>query len=187
VNSAALPAAPAATAGNQSVNEYQTVAALAQRESDFALPATDANTAANAPVTNDDAAAKNASTSTSAPVHSDALPLVRQQLEVLSQPTVVWQGELWPGQRGEIEIRDERQGRGAADETPAFATRLTLSLPRLGEVEAVLRIQGSQLQLRLQGAAAASSEMRGALPGLDAALAALGLPSRDLAVTPHEA
>lgn len=173
-----VEAAPAPTIVNQAT-EYLSVAALALTEEEAPSnlprePLAEATTAR--PV-------ESAVKSTGSAVHADALPLVRQQLEVLEQPVLAWRGEFWPGQAGEIELGEDRAAPGEPGAERIFATRLALELPRLGPVEAVLRISGKSLQVRVMGQRDdAASEMGLSLAELRQALSSLGLRVEELQV-----
>lgn len=86
-------------------------------------------------------------------IHPGAVALVRQQLELLTQPQFRWSGEAWPGAPLQWDIEEEQEaGPRAAEPDPArrsWTTRLVLGLPALGTVEARLRITGSALEVRL--------------------------------------
>jgi hypothetical protein len=85
-------------------------------------------------------------------VAPDLLPLVQQQLEALASQTYVWNGQAWPGQAMRWEIVEENGGQprqGSEDEQAPWQTRLTLTMPQLGEVRAALRISGGELTLSL--------------------------------------
>lgn len=76
--------------------------------------------------------------------------LVRQQLEVLANQTFGWRGEAWPGAEMDWEIsRREPQGDDAVGAADHWATRLTLNLPGLGQVQARLSLAGKQLVMHL--------------------------------------
>jgi hypothetical protein len=100
---------------------------------------------------------------------------VRQQLDLLATGQFRWTGEAWPGARLDWTIEQDgdewrRSGDGAAsadDEYP-WHTRLTLSLPSLGTVDAELTLTGSRLVARVQ-----------ASPGGAARLAAQGETFRE--------
>ena len=117
----------------------------------------------------DDASARQQQ-SMAAALHPATIPLVRQQLDLLATGQFRWTGEAWPGARLDWTIEQEgdewrRSGNGAAsadDEYP-WRTRLTLSLPSLGTVDADLTLTGSRLVARVQ-----------ASPGGAARLAAQG-------------
>lgn len=85
-------------------------------------------------------------------VAPNLLPLVQQQLEALASQTYVWNGQAWPGQTMRWEIVEENGGQqhqdGDAEQAP-WQTRLTLTMPQLGEVHAALRISGGELTLKL--------------------------------------
>ena len=165
------------------LTEYRSVAAMGNlpTESETGLAT------AEALETELSASASKASEATPRPsgpnVHPEALPLVRQQLDVLEQPVLAWRGEFWPGQPGEIELREDREASAEPGAERVFATRLTLDLPRLGSVEAMLQITGKHLQVRLRGESGGSeTEMGARLAELGAALSALGLDLDELRV-----
>lgn len=104
-------------------------------------------------------------------------PLVHQQLEAAANQRLVWHGEAWPGQRMEWEVEEDRQQPArSVDEPQPWLTTLRLSTPRLGSVEAKLRLSGNTLQLNLSTPVGASAaDMRDELPVLTEALAAAGI------------
>ncbi|MDI1244298.1 MAG: flagellar hook-length control protein FliK, partial [Rhodoferax sp.] len=77
-------------------------------------------------------------------------------LELLAQPLLRWSGQAWPGAAMDWDIAEEQDApQGAAgDGAPAsrWRTRLALSLPTLGQVEARLSIDGNTLQLHVRAA-----------------------------------
>ncbi|MDR2625819.1 MAG: flagellar hook-length control protein FliK [Zoogloeaceae bacterium] len=77
-------------------------------------------------------------------------PLVQQQLEALATNAYVWQGQVWPGQNMDWEIIEEEDRRERGENTAAnWTTRLALTLPRLGGVEATLRlVGGKEIEIR---------------------------------------
>ncbi|OXI32613.1 flagellar hook-length control protein FliK [Burkholderia sp. AU16741] len=92
-----------------------------------------------------------------ATVHPAAVPLVRQQLDALATDQFRWTGEAWPGARLDWTIEPDDPGhrapRGGGDDTGdgiAWRTRLTLTLPSLGTVDAELVLNGAQLLARLR-------------------------------------
>lgn len=86
-------------------------------------------------------------------IHPDAMPLVRQQLELLTLPLFRWTGEAWPGAPMDWEIHEEQDARQAMAEPEAVAgawtTRLAMRLPALGAVDVRLTLAGSTLQVHL--------------------------------------
>ncbi|MDR0736912.1 MAG: flagellar hook-length control protein FliK [Zoogloeaceae bacterium] len=79
-------------------------------------------------------------------------PLVQQQLEALATNVYVWQGQVWPGQKMDWEIIEEEGRHEHGENTAAnWTTRLILTLPRLGGVEATLRLTGGkEIEIRLK-------------------------------------
>lgn len=82
-------------------------------------------------------------------IHPQATSLVHQQLDVLANQALVWQGQAWPGAHMEWEVaRDRTQGGELMDDNH-WATRLQIELPRLGLVQARLTLAGSQVVMSL--------------------------------------
>ncbi len=94
-------------------------------------------------------------------VAPEAMPLVQQQLEALATQNFSWQGQVWPGQQMHWEIDEEaaRQGPEADDTANNWQTRLRLTLPHLGEVDAQIRLQGTQISLALTAGNAQTQEL----------------------------
>ena len=90
-----------------------------------------------------------------AAVHPATVSLVRQQLDLLATGQFRWTGEAWPGARLDWTIEQDgdewdRSGGGTASEDDQpWRTRLTLSLPTLGTVDAELTLTGSRLVARM--------------------------------------
>ncbi|WP_319240682.1 flagellar hook-length control protein FliK [uncultured Propionivibrio sp.] len=79
--------------------------------------------------------------------------LVQQQLEALATQNFIWQGQVWPGQDMRWEINEEAARNQQGEESvPQWSTRLRLTLPRLGEIDASLLLHGSQLTIRFSAA-----------------------------------
>jgi hypothetical protein len=103
-----------------------------------------------------DGGASQSSQSMAAAVHPATVPLVRQQLDLLATGQFRWTGEAWPGAKLDWTIEQDgdewnRSGGGAASEDDQpWRTRLTLSLPTLGTVDAELTLTGSRLVARVQ-------------------------------------
>jgi hypothetical protein len=117
-----------------------------------AIPARSGTTSAPPPATVSPAnnAEPTASASAAISIPPATIPLVRQQLDLLATGQFRWTGEAWPGAKLDwtIESGDKRQGdhyAATAVPEPTWRTRLTLTLPRLGVVEAELTLTGAQL------------------------------------------
>ena len=78
-------------------------------------------------------------------------PIVQQQLDALATQNFAWQGQVWPGQEMRWEIEEDARNRGQDDDEPAenWRTRLKLTLPALGGVNALIQIQGEELILAI--------------------------------------
>jgi hypothetical protein len=111
-----------------------------------------------------------------APVHPQALPQLRSQLDALETHQLAWQGQLWPGQQLEWRIGEPGEEGGDSGEPQPWFTQLRLRLPRLGELTADLALVGSALRVRLSAqddsTQTAISEGR---PALAESLSAAGL------------
>lgn len=117
------------------------------------------------------------------PVHRDALSIVRQQLETLESRQLVWHGTLWPGQTLEWEIGEDTPPAPALPAERVWRSRLRLTLPRLGEVDASLAVSGDgvRVDLRAQSAGAAGT-LAAERIALQRALADAGVPALAIGV-----
>ncbi|MBK8117208.1 MAG: flagellar hook-length control protein FliK [Candidatus Accumulibacter sp.] len=85
-------------------------------------------------------------------VAAQAQSLVQQQLEAFATQNFSWQGQVWPSQPMNWQIDEPKEqrdgsGRDSDDGSEKWQTRLRLTLPTLGEVDARLHIQGTQITL----------------------------------------
>lgn len=106
-------------------------------------------------------------------------PLVQQQLDAVASQRLAWHGEVWPGQTMDWEIERERvtegEGQGDAD-GQRWSTRLRLTMPRLGTVDALLQLAPEGLRVRLTTAGdSGAADLRQGGPQLAAALTGAGL------------
>lgn len=116
---------------------------------------------------------------TAASIPDELRPLVQQQLDAAGTQRLIWHGEVWPGQamQWEIEWNDQAGGNSEHDEAEPWATTLRLRTPRLGEVEAALRLGAGGVHIALTtpfGASAA--DLRAGARSLEQALASAGVP-----------
>lgn len=79
----------------------------------------------------------------------EAARIVNLQLHTLEQQQLRWQGELWPGQRMDWEIREDKDGADGADgkeaQQSSWTSVVRFQLPALGEVTATLRLTGDRV------------------------------------------
>ncbi len=115
-------------------------------------------------------------------IHQDLTVLVRQQLDVLANQTLNWQGEAWPGTPMEWEVERDPYGADRESAIPTWATRVKLDLPRLGLVDARLNLAGDQIVLQLI-APHSASEINDSSDMLRSRLLAAGLTLSNLTVS----
>jgi hypothetical protein len=107
---------------------------------------------------------------------------INLQLATQEQAQLSWQGNLWPGQPMALEVRREvengQEGQGEGEEAAgrAWHSRLRLTFPGLGEVDARLTLHGGTLQLRVSASEDSAALLRRELPSLAQALDAAGTP-----------
>lgn len=81
--------------------------------------------------------------------------LVPQQLQILEQQRLLWHGEVWPKQQMEWEIthRDQQgnpnENNAEDDGAVKMDSRITLHLPRLGEVTANISYDNGRMRIEL--------------------------------------
>lgn len=158
------------------------------------LPATTSAVAANSAATATNAA--NVSTaattgpgttsnpSATAGIPDDLRPIIQQQLDAVATQRLAWHGEVWPNQHMEWEVDWENNSTGESDEgDQRWGTTLSLTTPRLGEVQARLQLTTAGVRIAIAtpiGATAA--DLREAAPALENSLAAAGVPLLGLLV-----
>ncbi|MEF8722686.1 MAG: flagellar hook-length control protein FliK [Candidatus Accumulibacter delftensis] len=114
--------------------------------------------------------------------------IVQQQLEAFATQNFSWQGQVWPGQQVLWDIDNANHSRHSDGEGEAssesWQTRLRLFLPRLGEVDARLHIQGQQITLSVVANDAATRQLLSSeTAGLRSQLEKAGLDLASLGVT----
>lgn len=115
------------------------------------------------------------------------LPMVREQLDTLQSGQIVFRGELYPGQPMEWLVRErEARRNGAEAGERAWDTELRLDLPRLGNVNARLRLEGNRVSIYLSaGQANSAAVLDNARPALVEQLQAAGLNPAEIGIR-HE-
>ncbi|MFM0338704.1 flagellar hook-length control protein FliK [Paraburkholderia fungorum] len=126
--------------------------------------------------------------SMAAAVHPATIPLVRQQLDMLATGQFRWTGEAWPGAKLDWTIEQDgdewdRSGGGAASEDDQpWRTRLTLSLPTLGTVDAELTLTGNRLVARVQASPGGAARLAMQGDSFRQRLAAAGIELNGLTI-----
>ncbi|CAB3805247.1 flagellar hook-length control protein FliK [Paraburkholderia fynbosensis] len=128
------------------------------------------------------------SPSMAAAVHPATVPLVRQQLDLLATGQFRWSGEAWPGARLDWTIEQDgdewdRSGGGmASEDDQPWRTRLTLSLPTLGTVDAELTLTGMRLMARVQASPGGAARLAMQGESFRQRLAAAGIELNGLTI-----
>ena len=86
------------------------------------------------------------------PVHRDTLNVLRHQLDTLDTRQVVWNGLIWPDQPIEWEITGQGPATPDAPDEQPWRTRLRMTLPRLGAIDATLQIAARGVTIVLHAA-----------------------------------
>jgi hypothetical protein len=167
------PALPDATKLAPGGGAQPLIARAAGRETEVRPASPEQNAVAVADVENA------AATTARRAIPEEIAPLVQQQLTGLANNVYAFHGLAWPGQRIEWEIIDQDdEGRsGAGGDAPApWKTRLRLSLPSLGSIDASLQLNGNTLAVHLTAPTGeATHVLRNAAPQLEQRLADAGL------------
>jgi len=116
------------------------------------------------------------------------LPIVREQLETLQSGQVVYRGDLFAGQPMEWAVAEREARRNSRGEQErSWDTSLKINLPRLGEISARLKLDGSRVSIEF---AAGNPSSVGILDSGRAALVeqlqAAGLAPGEIGIS-HEA
>lgn len=111
--------------------------------------------------------------------------LANRQLNMLDGQPFVWQGQVWPGQDMEWQV-GERDGDPQDVEAQKWHSKLSLTLPRMGEIRADLDIGGLGLRIRLSAQSDSTlAEMQAEMPELVDRLKAAGLNLSSLMLEPN--
>ncbi len=104
------------------------------------------------------------------PLPDHAASLLRLQLQTLVAQQIAWHGEPWPGQPASIHIADDSPAAHTGIEK-TWRTRLELTLPLLGTVNASIALTGQHLDVALRSDTGESAErLRATVESLAAAL-----------------
>ncbi|MHB1099083.1 MAG: flagellar hook-length control protein FliK [Burkholderiales bacterium] len=121
-------------------------------------------------------------------IKESTLPIVRQQIDALESQEFNWNGQVWPGQAMDWQVKaEEDQGnRHAGDPPKVWLSRLRLTLPALGEIDANLRLSptGVQISLKVSNADTESS-LKSQSRMLQKSMEANGIALVSMAVKQH--
>ncbi|MEN3292004.1 MAG: hypothetical protein V7642_1257 [Burkholderiales bacterium] len=85
-------------------------------------------------------------------LNSESVRMISLQLDTLEQQRVVWQGELWPGQKMEWEITKDAPHSKVAIAERSWQSVVRFELPTLGAVAASIRLADGRLQVQVRAA-----------------------------------
>ncbi|RTL57760.1 MAG: flagellar hook-length control protein FliK [Rhodocyclaceae bacterium] len=115
--------------------------------------------------------------------------LVQQQLDTAATQRMAWHGEVWPQQAMDWEIQRDAPQRYNGEEEAAdtCTTRLALTMPKLGRVEATLELRSKGIHVGIKAPAEESAaELQQGLSRLAGALEAAGVAPLSLRVWQSE-
>ncbi len=117
------------------------------------------------------------------PVHAATTSLVQNQLDMLGNHQVIWQGQAWPGQEMEWEIEEDNRRAADAEQIATWRTRLHLNFPVLGGITAHLALAGKGIKIDFSVEQDNSAQLlRGETPRLAQAMETSGLQVTGLTV-----
>ncbi|NVM75447.1 hypothetical protein FHW83_001227 [Duganella sp. SG902] len=123
-----------------------------------------------------------------------AAQMINQQLHTQEQHRVLWQGQAWPGQDMQWEVRrDQREGRpdgggdAEAGQEQIWRSGVRFRLPLLGAVSAAVTLIGEQVHIQVQTDSDGSASTLRAYAGqLESAMAAAGAQLSSLTISQEE-
>jgi hypothetical protein len=122
-----------------------------------------------------------------------AAQLINQQLHTQEQGRVQWNGQAWPGQAMQWEIRrEQREGRkdgsgGEAEPEQVWRSGVRFRFPMLGAVSASVTLVGDQVHIQVQaGSDDTATTLRAYASRLEGAMAAAGSPLSSLTIGQEE-
>lgn len=111
----------------------------------------------------------------------EAAKLIGIQLNVLEQQRTQWQGELWPGQKIQWDIEQDRKGEAGQDSKnkvstePSWTSTVKFYLPALGDIAATIHLTGDRVRVDIDANDSATVDaLRAKSAMLADALAAAG-------------
>jgi flagellar hook-length control protein FliK len=111
-------------------------------------------------------------------IPDDLRPIVQQQLDAVATQRLAWHGEVWPNQHMQWEVDWQSGNNNAEDEEEqVWGTTLSLTTPRLGDVQARLQLTTAGVRIAIvTPIGATAADLRDAAPVLEQSLAAAGVP-----------
>ncbi|MDB5793804.1 MAG: hypothetical protein JWR25_183 [Noviherbaspirillum sp.] len=104
------------------------------------------------PARNESMEAKATSMTAGHDMDAESARMISLQLQTLEQQRVQWQGELWPGQPLEWEVKREARDPRAEPERQSWQSVVRFELPNLGVVSAAIQLNGDRVQVHVRAA-----------------------------------
>lgn len=111
----------------------------------------------------------------------EAAKLINIQLNVFEQQRIQWRGELWPGQKIQWDIEQDRKGEAGQDSKnkasaePSWTSTVKFHLPALGDIAATIHLTGDRIRVDIDASDSATVDaLRAKSAMLADALAAAG-------------
>jgi len=114
---------------------------------------------------------------------------ISMQLATQEQSQLAWQGQLWPGQPMEWDVRREERGndQGGDEQQALWHSRLRLRFPELGQLDAQLTLVNGTLQVRFTtDDDEVAGLLRSQMPQLAGALETTGTPLAGFDARAHD-
>jgi Flagellar hook-length control protein FliK len=121
-------------------------------------------------------------------IEPEAARTISLQLNALEQRQVQWQGNLWPGQRLDWTVREDKRQGGPRD-TPesSWSSVVKFRLPSLGDISATVQLVGNRVHVSINTTDETTARsLRQFGPALADALAVAGSPLDSLLVSKDE-
>ena len=118
-------------------------------------------------------------------VDQRALPIVKEQLTALQSSQILFRGDIVPGQQMQWTVREREARRNASGEQErSWETSITLDMPKLGNVTATLKLDGSRVSIELGAPKPGSVEhLKAGIARLAEQLEASGLMPSEIGIT----
>ena len=118
-------------------------------------------------------------------VGQQALPIVKEQLTALQSSQILFRGDIVPGQQMQWTVREREARRNASGEQErSWETSITLDMPKLGNVTATLKLDGSRVSIELGAPKPGSVEhLKAGIARLAEQLEASGLMPSEIGLT----
>ena len=127
------------------------------------------------------------SLSQAASLNNETARLISLQLAALEQRRVTWQGELWPGQKFEWDVTEEKPEQESDEQGRSWRSTVRFDMPTLGTIAASIHLANGRVQVQINTTTeSAATRLRANGGKLASALDAAGSPLDSLTVKRNE-